>query len=263
MSCAGTIYTNFATVMLGFMKTDVDVGYYDVAIKIKTVLYSVISSLSTVLLPRAAYYAENKMEADFKRISEKAINFIFVAAVPLVVYFICFAEECVFLLSGEAFASSVLPMRLIMPALLFAGLSGTMGIQILVPLGKEKVVLRSQIAGAVTDLIINLLLIPSMASSGAAIGTLAAEAVVALWQYAALGDTISGAYRRVKYHTIIAASAVGAAASLWVKGLGLGEFAALVASAALFFGAYAAVLTIAKEPLTLDIESQLLSKLKK
>ena len=57
-----------------------------------------------------------------------------------------------------------------------------MGIQILVPLGREKVVLYSEIAGAVVDLIINWILIPSMASAGVAIGTLVAEAVVTIWQ---------------------------------------------------------------------------------
>lgn len=58
-----------------------------------------------------------------------------------------------------------------------------MGIQILVPLGQEKVVLYSEIAGAIIDLLLNFLLIPSTASSGAAIGTLAAEFIVFLVQF--------------------------------------------------------------------------------
>ena len=37
MSCATTIYTNLDTVMLGFIKTDIDVGYYNAAVKIKSV----------------------------------------------------------------------------------------------------------------------------------------------------------------------------------------------------------------------------------
>lgn len=38
MSCATTIYTHLDTVMLGFMTTDIDVGYYNAAIKIKYIL---------------------------------------------------------------------------------------------------------------------------------------------------------------------------------------------------------------------------------
>ena len=53
MSCATTVYTHLDTVMLGFMKTDADVGYYNAAVKIKTILVSIVTSLGVVLLPRA------------------------------------------------------------------------------------------------------------------------------------------------------------------------------------------------------------------
>ena len=59
MSCATTIYTNLDTVMLGFMATDADVGYYNAAVKIKTILVSIVTSLGAVLLPRASYYVEH------------------------------------------------------------------------------------------------------------------------------------------------------------------------------------------------------------
>ena len=42
-------------------------------------------------------------------------------------------------------------MQIIMPTLLFIGITNVLGIQILVPIGKENVVLFSEIAGAVTD----------------------------------------------------------------------------------------------------------------
>ena len=51
-------------------------------------------------------------------------------------------------------------------------------------------VLYSEIAGAVTDVIINALLIPYMQSTGAAIGTLIAEFVVLLVQYYALRNEV-------------------------------------------------------------------------
>ena len=60
MSCATTIYTNLDTVMLGFMSSDTDVGYYNAAIKIKVILVSIVTSLGTVLLPRASYYIQKR-----------------------------------------------------------------------------------------------------------------------------------------------------------------------------------------------------------
>ena len=263
MSCATTVYTNLDTVMLGFMKTDTDVGYYNAAVKIKGILVGVVTSLGTVLLPRASYYVEHGMKEAFLRITNKSITFVFLIATPLMVYFMLFAKEGIFFLSGEAYEGSVLPMQIIMPTLLFIGLSNIMGIQILVPLEKEKVVLYSEIAGAVVDLIINWILIPSMASAGAAIGTLVAEAVVTIWQYVALKDTVSDAYKQVHYIPIILGIALGSLASFWTKTLGWHEFFTLAVSAVIFFAVYGVVLLVAKEPLTIEIFNQVISKVMK
>ena len=87
MSCATTIYTHLDTVMLGFIRTDADVGYYNAAVKIKTILVSIVTSLGVVLLPRASYYVEHNMMDEFYRITKKAINFVFLIATPMMVYF--------------------------------------------------------------------------------------------------------------------------------------------------------------------------------
>lgn len=268
MACATTIYTQLDTVMLGFMTTDTDVGYYNAAVKIKTILVSIVTSLGTVLLPRASYYVENGFKDEFLRITQKAIDFVMLLATPLLLYFIIFAKEGIIFLSGDAFAGAIIPMQIIMPTLLLIGLTNIMGMQMLVPLGKENVVLYSEIAGAVVNLIINTLLIPRMASSGAAIGTLAAEAAVWLVQYGALRDTIQTAYRKVHYGFIMLALGLASAASVWTKTLTLGvvgpsveAFVVLVISAVLFFGVYLLILTVVKEPLVLNIERQLIEKL--
>ena len=123
IACAGTIYMSLDTVMLGFMTTDADVGYYNAAVKIKTILVSSVTSLGAVLLPRASYYVENEMLDDFKKITCKALNFVFLIASPLVVYFIIFAKESVFFLSGDSYAGAIIPMQIIMPTVLFIGIT--------------------------------------------------------------------------------------------------------------------------------------------
>ena len=75
MSCATTIYTHLDTVMLGFIRTDADVGYYNAAVKIKTILVSIVTSLGVVLLPRASYYVEHSMMDEFYRITKKGNQF--------------------------------------------------------------------------------------------------------------------------------------------------------------------------------------------
>lgn len=263
MACATTIYTNLDTVMLGFMKSNTEVGYYNAAVKIKTVLLGVVTSLGAVLLPRASYYIENNLIDEFKRISSKAINFVILISFPLALYFIIFAKEGIFFLSGDAYAKAILPMQILMPTLIFIGLTNIMGIQMLIPLGKEKVVLYSEIAGAIVDLAINTVLIPIMASSGAAIGTLVAEMVVWIVQYIALKEDVKETYVKIRYLPIVIGLAISALFSMPIKLLGLSSFFTLLLSAIVFFGVYLVVLTVAKEKLVNEIEFQILEKILK
>jgi len=182
MTAATTIYTNLDVAMLGFMSGDTEAGYYSVAVKIKGVLVGFVTALGGVLLPRMSYYAEQKMSKQFWETVKKAFLFVGIVSVPLCIFFVFFAKYSILILSGEAFLPAVLPMQIIMPTLILIGFSNICGIQILVPLGMEKEVLYSEIIGSVIDVCLNLWLIPFMGAAGAAIGTLAAEAAVLVYQ---------------------------------------------------------------------------------
>lgn len=252
MSVATTIYTNLDNVMLGFMKTNEDVGYYTAAVKIKNILVSVVTSASTVLLPRASYYIEKEMFEEFKRILKKTMHFIVLASVPFAVYFIMYAKEGIFFLSGNAYGGAIIPMQIIMPTLILIGITNVIGIQMMVPIGREKQVLYSEIAGAVVDLGLNLILIPQYAAAGAAIGTLVAEMVVLIWQLFAIRDLRIGIFEQVPFIKILLGVVCGIVASVWVMFAGLGIFVTLVVSAACFFGVYAIVLILTKDAIALE-----------
>ena len=257
MSCATTIYTNLDTVMLGFMKSDIDVGYYNAAVKIKVILVQVVASLGGVLLPRCSYYVEKEMWADFKRICSKALNFVVVIAFPLSVYFILYARDAIMFLSGTEYLGAISPMKIIMPTLLFIGMTNILGLQILVPLGKEKTVLYSEIAGAITDLLLNVVLIPKFGASGAAMGTLVAEFVVLIVQCVALKKQLLDIIIKIRYWKIIIATVVSAIISMLVFYLKLGCFLNLVISAIVFGTIYLLVLLLLKEKMAKEIITSL------
>jgi O-antigen/teichoic acid export membrane protein len=220
MSVAVTIYTNLDTVMLGFMKTDADVGYYNTAVKVKNILCSVVTSLGTVLLPRMSHLAEDKKWDDFYLLVKKAINFVLLISLPLMVFFMIFAKDSVLLLSGEEFLPAVVPMQITMPTIVFIGLTNVLGIQVLVPLGKEKQVLYSELAAAILKLLLNIFVISRFASSGAAAGTVLAELTVLVVQAYALRDKIGSMFKGIAYSKIVialgAASVVGIICNMFI-----------------------------------------------
>jgi Membrane protein involved in the export of O-antigen and teichoic acid len=263
MSCATTIYTHMDTLMLGFMLTKADVGFYNAAVRIKSLLLSIVTSLGAVLLPRSSFLIQTKQWSKFRTVSRKALDFVFIISSALMLYFILYAKYGIWLLSGGYYSPSIIPMKIIMPTLLFIGVTNITGIQIMVPLGKEKSVLLSEIVGMVINLIINALLIPQMKSTGAAIGTLAAEFAVLIVQYFAMKSEISHAFRAVSYWKIALGLAAGTLCSFWIMYLELSNFFTLAFTTLLFFGAYAAVLLVTHEWLMCDLVGQLLAKISK
>lgn len=253
MSCAVTIYTHIDSVMLGLMVDNSAVGYYDAAVKVKTALSGIVTSLGTVLLPRSSYYIEQGRREEFKTISTKAMNFVFLLSSPLMIFFIMFAKECIYLLSGSAYDSAVLPMQFIMPTILLIGITNITGIQILVPLGKEKVVLCSEICGALTDFIMNIILIPFLGVSGASLGTLAAEIVVLVVQFIGLKGMVTEIFRGVSYGKIFGGLLIAIIASCCLNILHLGNFLTLFFGACIFFGSYIIFLLLDKEPFVLEL----------
>ena len=253
MAIATTIYTQMDSAMLGFISGTTENGYYDAAVKVKTVLVAAVTTLGGVLLPRVSNYLEKGEKKRFYETSAKALNFVVELSLPCTVFFILFARGTIMFLSGSEFENAVLPMKLIMPSVILVGITGITGIQMMVPLGYEKTVLRSEIAGAAVNLIINALLIPQMGASGAAIGTVAAEAAVLIVQFTAIRDCLKDLLKGVSWIKIILSTALASAASLWCENV----FLALI----VFFTVYLAALIVTKETLARELMTELKDKI--
>ena len=264
MSVAVTIYTNLDITMLGFLKGDTEVGYYDMAIKIKVILVNMVTSLGAVLLPRTSYYIEKKMKREFEVVSAKALEFVAVLSVPLTVSFIITAERCILLLSGAAYLPSVLPMRIIMPTVCLIGASNVFGIQMLVPLGGEKYVLYSEITGALVDIVLNSILIPAYGAVGAAFGTLIAEIAVLIIQICVLKRYAMQAIKKLQMLKIILATLAASIVLTYLYlNLAVSPILNLIVSFTAFFIIYFLILLFMKERLVSEISNYIFGKIRK
>lgn len=264
LTVSTTIYLNVDTTMLGFIKGTEAVGYYTAAVKVKQILVSIVTSLGAVLLPRLSYYFELGNMDEFQRLTKKSLNFVFLISTPLVLYFIMVSKEAILFLSGESFLPSVLPMQLIMPTVLFIGLSNVMGIQILVPMHKEKLVVYSTIAGASIDVILNLFLIEKFGPNGAALAGTIAELTVTLVQFYFLKGFIYPILKQIRFVKIggsVLISSVVTFAVLQV--IHTSTFLTLVISSIVFFVVYGIGLLIQKEEFVWEYWHLILDKVVK
>lgn len=263
LSIATTIYTNVDTVMLGFMSGDEEVGYYNAAVKIKTIMTSVVTSLGTVLLPRTSYYIDKGLKNEYKEITNKALRFTMFLSVPIAVFFCVYARNCIVFLSGSAYLKSIPAMQLIIYTLPFIGCSNIIGMQILIPNGKEKYYLVSQITGAIVDLIANSILIPQYGSAGAAVGTLLAEAAVLTIAACAAGGWVWKVIFQSENLKIIIATVISIAVCMFIKDLMLSNFFELLVAAIVFFVSYIFLLLVFKDRLVVELWAQISKKVKK
>ena len=263
-SLAVSIYTNLDTVMLGFMKSDADVGFYNTAVKIKTILLSLVTSLGNVLLPRMSYYAKKEMKNEFRDTMVKALHFTFLLSVPLVIYFVLYAEESISFLAGNGYAGAVLPMQIITIAVIPTGLTGVLGVQVLTALEREKYVLYSVVTGAMVDLLLNIFFIPQYGAVGAAFATMIAEFVVLLVQVVATRKILQEVKRRLMPIRYLLLSIISASASLMIKKMDIhSTFIVLGLSAGAFFGVYSIGLLILREPIVLESVNSIWNKIKR
>lgn len=182
LSLAVSIYTNMDTVMLGFIKGDIEVGYYNLATKIKDVLVATLTALGTVLLPRISFYYSTGKNEQLKNLLEKSMHFTTLATLPATLFFYIMSPKTVLFLGGEQYLPSVVCMRIIMIAILPISFANIACTQILAPMGRERYTMYSTIIGAIVNLVMNGLLIPQLGASGAALGTVIAEMTVAVIQ---------------------------------------------------------------------------------
>lgn len=249
-SVAISVYTNLDTVMLGFMTDDTQTGLYGASVKVKNLLTGVVSSLGNVLLPRLSLYVSNQESDKFYETLSKVLNFLLLISLPLTIYFVFYSRTSILLFSGAEYEGATLPMQLLMPTVFLIAISGLTGNQMLVPLGRERVVMTSVICGALVDFGLNWLFIPKWGAAGAAAATLVAEFVVLVVQLFFLRSLAWKVARGVRYRPIVvsllAATAVG---FLTYRFLHIPSyFWTLAVSAVLFFGVYFALLLLQKEP---------------
>lgn len=184
-----SIYVNLDTVMLGFIRNEASVGYYDASVRITKAILGVVQSLGTVLLPRFANLISNNQMKEFKALADKSISFVICSSLPLMVGLIFMASPLMYLFCGPLFAPSIRAMQIMAPIILFISISGMLGMRILYALGKEKLVIYSTIFGAIINISLNFFLIPDYGHYGAGLSTSIAEfwvtavMIVLGWKY--------------------------------------------------------------------------------
>lgn len=180
-SLATMIFTSADIALLGWETSDYFVGLYAVAGKVYALLKQLLGAVIVVTIPRLAYLS-NRQE-QFQRLSRQIADVLTLLALPAACGLFALSEQVVVVTSAAAFAPAAGAMRVLSWSLIFTLFNWFYMACILVPRGKERLVLRAISAAAALNVLLNLYLIPRYQESGAALATLAGELAACVFCY--------------------------------------------------------------------------------
>lgn len=174
------IYATLDKAMLGYLSGEANVdqvGYYEQAQKIIKLLLAMIAALGTVMLPRMANAFSKKEEEVIKRSLNASFEFVFFLGCPLMIGISSIADKLVPWFYGTGYEPVKGLIIFTSPIIIITGISNLIGMQFLLPVQKQKEYTVAVTAASLSNVILNLFLIPRFQSLGAVIASVCAECV--------------------------------------------------------------------------------------
>lgn len=160
--------------------SDLENGYYEQSEKLIKMAMTIITSIGTVMIPRnSREFASGNIDKVRKNINISS-KLVLLFGVPLTLGFISIASMIVPWFFGLRYDKCTILLRILAPLIVIIGFSNVLGLQYLLPCGKDKQFTLALILGSVLNLILNIFFIKIWWSIGAAIATVIAESVVSL-----------------------------------------------------------------------------------
>lgn len=170
-----SIFRSMDKVMVGGLSSMEQNGYYENAEKIVYCLSGFITAIGTVMLPKASAMVKKGQLDRLKNHLDASMQVVMCMVCAMAFGLAAVAERFAPLFFGLEFAYSgtlLIPLGFTLVGMGFANVVRT---QWILPQGKDHIFVTSVVAGAVLNLVLNALLIPSMGAPGAIVGTVAAE----------------------------------------------------------------------------------------
>lgn len=179
-----SVYTTLDKTLIGLItKSDNENGNYEYAEKLIKMAVTVITSIGTVFIPRnSKYFADNDIKSLKKNIYDSC-NYVFLLGLPMMLGFLIMSDNIVPWYLGNGYNKAGTIMKVLSPLIIIIGLSNVFGMQYLIPCKRDKKFTISIIIGAITNLILNIIMIYLWGSVGAAISTIIAESCVTISMY--------------------------------------------------------------------------------
>ena len=166
------LYMRIDQVMIGNMLNSADVGFYSVSVKFSELWYFIPTVFVNSFFPKLI-----KMRGDavqYKKFCSKLLKILFVISFSISILLSLFAQKLIGTLYGSSYLASAFALKISIWTSIFVFWGvGVANMLLIENLNKHN--LYKSIQGLILNVLLNLLLIPRMGISGAAIATLISQ----------------------------------------------------------------------------------------
>ena len=188
-----TLYNQTDTFILGFINPNkTEVASYSVGIKGIDIIIGIITALSVVFIPRAAYYYQVEDKKYFNRLNKYSINICLFVVLPAIVTMCILAKPICGLISGtytfnegDPYWSSPYILMILSMMMVTYSIGDIIYGQILLPMKKEKYYLLAIGVGTLLNVVLSIVLggfvFKDKPAIGVAIGTVSTDILIIIF----------------------------------------------------------------------------------
>ena len=178
VTLAVQVYVKSDIVVLGFYKSDKEVGIYTIASKVYIIIKTLLNAIISVTIPRLANYYGNDNIESYKKLLYKLQNWLIVITFPFVVGTFFLSKEVLLIIGGDGYTKGMQSLQILSVTLIFSVFACYYANCFLVVRRKDSMFFKSTLLSAFVNIILNIILVPYLGMCGAAITTLIAEFIV-------------------------------------------------------------------------------------
>ncbi len=176
-STMGFIIGQTGILMLGIFRSDVEVGYYAVAVRISSLPVFVLAAVNSIAAPKfSELFHEGKINELF-HVAQKSAKLIFWTTAPMLLGFIFLGKQVLFFVFGSEFVAAYPALLLLVMGQLVNCAAGSTG-NFMNMTGNHNVYKNIMLLAALSNIGLNWLLIPRYGIYGAAVSSMLVVAVL-------------------------------------------------------------------------------------
>ena len=252
---AVTVYVNSDITILGVLTDDRQVGIYSTASRIYNLVKRLVYSVITVALPRFSYLTAKGDVEKLSKIYRKMSDIAMFIAMPCMVGLMFESKNILEIMAGSEYVGGSLSLIILCPAIPLVAVSNLCCNCLIIPRRMDMLLLIATGISAITNIVLNLILIPSFGIIAAAFTTLLGETIVVVAYLFRTKGMISDWFGVKNFAQVIFGCTIIGGICLLINHLRISSGIQLLLAVVLSILAYLLVMVTIKNPVAFEYSS--------